>query len=341
METIAYEPVLDMQTTEKAIEDVKSIFAFELADKLDLRKVSAPLAVLAGTGINDNLNGVEQPVHFKVKSLGHAKAEIVQSLAKWKRVRLKELDIEDGKGIYTNMSALRPDEDLSPIHSIFVDQWDWEKRISPKERTVKYLKSTVEKIYDAIKTTECRIAEIYADIEPSLPEKITFIYSEELAKEFPNLTPKQREDKAAEMFGAVFIIGIGGELSDGKPHDLRAPDYDDWSTQNEEGYTGLNGDIIVWNPVFNKAFELSSMGIRVDSTALYKQLSLTKCLDRLNLFFHKQVITENIPFSIGGGIGQSRLCMFLLKKQHIGEVQAAIWPVEMRESTLRAGIQLL
>ena len=341
MKTTAYEPVLDIHTTETAVEDIKSIFSKELAVRLDLRRVSAPLALIAGTGINDDLNGIERPVHFKLKSFGDVKAEVVQSLAKWKRVRLKELGIEEGKGIYTNMSALRPDEDISPFHSIYVDQWDWEKRISSKERTVKYLKSTVEKIYDAVKTTEVKLSELYPELEPFLPEKITFIHSEELEQEFPSLTPKEREDKAAEMFGAVFVIGIGANLKERRPHDRRAPDYDDWSTISETGYKGLNGDIIVWNPVFGKAFELSSMGIRVDSTALYKQLGLLGCLDRLNLFFHRQVITESIPLSIGGGIGQSRLCMLLLKKQHIGEVQAGIWPQEMKEEMLKDGISLL
>ncbi len=341
MESLAYKPVIDTETTESAIEELKSFFAKELAEKLDLRKISAPIAVLSGTGINDNLNGVEEPVQFKIKSLGHKKAEVVQSLAKWKRVRLKELGIEEGKGILTNMNALRPDEELSSIHSIYVDQWDWEKRITGDDRNIKYLKTTVEKIYEALKAAERRAAELIPEIEAFLPEKITFIYSEELVREFPDLTPKQREDKAAEMFGAVFIIGIGGELSEGIPHDKRAPDYDDWTTINEAGYEGLNGDIIVWNPILNKAFELSSMGIRVDSTALYRQLGLTKCLDRLNLFYHRQVITESIPLSIGGGIGQSRLCMFLLRKTHIGEVQASIWPDEMRELMVKDGIQLL
>jgi len=341
MKTTVYEPVLGIHETEAAIEDVKQIFARQLAEKLELKKVSAPLAVLAGTGINDDLNGVEEPVKFKIKSFSHAAAEVVQSLAKWKRVRLKELDIEEGKGIFTNMSAIRPDEVPGPIHSIFVDQWDWEKRITQKDRTVRFLRSTVEKIYDALKSTEIEIGKIYPDLEPFLPEKIAFIHSEELAREFPALTTKGREDKAAELFGAVFIIGIGGVLSDGKAHDLRAPDYDDWSTGNEEGFYGLNGDIIVWNPVLKKSFELSSMGIRVDSTALYKQLSLTQKLDRLNLFFHKQVITESVPLSIGGGIGQSRLCMLLLRKLHIGEVQSSIWPKEMREEMLAEGVRLL
>ena len=341
MESLAYKPVIDPETTEMAIEELKSFFSRELAEKLDLRKISAPIAVLSGTGINDDLNGVEEPVHFRIKSLGRKKAEVVQSLAKWKRVRLKELGIEEGKGILTNMNALRPDEELSPIHSIYVDQWDWEKRIAGGDRNIKYLTATVEKIYEALKAAERRSTEIIPEVESFLPEKITFIYSEELVREFPDLTPKQREDKAAEMFGAVFIIGIGGELSEGIPHDKRAPDYDDWITINEAGYEGLNGDIIVWNPILNKAFELSSMGIRVDSTALYRQLSLTGCLDRLNLFYHRQVITESIPLSIGGGIGQSRLCMFLLRKTHIGEVQASIWPEEMRELMIKEGIQLL
>lgn len=341
MKTTIYEPVLDIEATERAIEDVKSIFARSLSENLELRKISAPLAVLSGTGINDDLNGIEAPVSFRIKSSSGTKAEVVQSLAKWKRVRLKELAVDEGKGILTSMSALRPDEDLSPIHSVYVDQWDWEKRIAPKDRTLKFLRSTVERIYEAVRMTELRIAEIYTEIEPFLPDKITFIHSEELLREFPSLSPKEREDKAAKLFGAVFIIGIGAELSDGKPHDKRAPDYDDWSTQNEEGFLGLNGDIIVWNPVLGRAFELSSMGIRVDSIALYKQLSLTESLERLNLFFHKQVITENVPLSIGGGIGQSRLCMLLLRKLHIGEVQSGIWPEELRDRLSFDGITLL
>ncbi len=341
MKTTIYEPVLDIETTERAIEDVKSLFARSLSENLELRKISAPLAVLSGTGINDDLNGVESPVSFKIKSSAGTRGEVVQSLAKWKRVRLKELAVEEGKGILTSMSALRPDEEISPIHSLYVDQWDWEKRIAPKDRTLKYLKITVEKIYESVRLTELEIARVYPGIEPFLPEKITFIHSEDLLREFPRLSAKEREDKAARLFGAVFIIGIGAQLSDGKPHDKRAPDYDDWSTGNEEGFTGLNGDIIVWNPQLGRAFELSSMGIRVDSIALYKQLSLTESLERLNLFFHKQVITENVPLSIGGGIGQSRLCMLLLRKQHIGEVQAGIWPEEIKRELLSKGISLL
>lgn len=341
MESLAYKPVIDSETTEMAIEELKSFFARELLEKLELRKISAPIAVLSGTGINDDLNGVEDPVHFRIKSLGNRKAEVVQSLAKWKRIRLKELGVEEGKGILTNMSAIRPDEELSPIHSIYVDQWDWEKRISGKDRSIKYLKATVEKIYEAIKSAEYRAEELFPEIEPFLPDEITFIHSEELLKEFPDLTARQREDKAAEIFGAVFIMGIGNQLSDGIPHDKRAPDYDDWTTMADGGFEGLNGDIIVWNPVLKKAFELSSMGIRVDSIALYKQLAISKCLDRLNLYYHRQVITENIPFSIGGGIGQSRLCMFLLRKTHIGEVQASIWPEEMRELMIKEGISLM
>jgi len=341
MKTQEYKTEIDICSAEEAIEEVKSLFARELSEKLGLKKVSAPLAVISGMGINDDLNGIEKPVDFKIRSFGHVKAEIVQSLAKWKRLRLKELGIEEGKGIYTDMKALRPDENISPEHSIMVDQWDWEKRIARKDRSIKYLKSTVEKIYEAVKSSELGICSLYPGIEPELPEKISFIHSEELLKEFPGLTPKQREDKAAQMFGAVFIIGIGGVLSDGKPHDLRAPDYDDWTTINEAGFEGLNGDIIVWNSVLKKAFELSSMGIRVDPGALYKQLNITNHMERLNLFFHKQIITEDIPFSIGGGIGQSRLVMFLLRKQHIGQVQSGIWPAEMRSLLKSNGVELL
>ena len=313
--------------TEESIHFIKESFRKRLAGNLNLVNVSAPIAVLDGTGINDDLNGIERPVSFPVKGLNDSKAVIVQSLAKWKRVRLKEFNFEAGRGLLTDMRALRPDEDLSPIHSIYVDQWDWEKHIMRGQRNLNYLKQTVELIYGAIKATERDLFEKHPEYEPILPEKIYFIHAEELLREDPTLTPKERENEIAKVFGAVFIIGIGATLSNGEPHDGRAPDYDDWSTVNEAGYYGLNGDIILWNPVLERAFEVSSMGIRVDIDAMNRQLEIKKCEDRKKLLFHSMLLSNQLPLSIGGGIGQSRLCMFLLRKRHIGEVQSGLWPV--------------
>ncbi|MCB2408901.1 aspartate--ammonia ligase [Hymenobacter lucidus] len=331
----------DLLKTEEAIGFVKDSFARELSRQLSLTKVSSPIAVLDGTGINDDLNGIERPVHFPVKALDERRAVVVHSLAKWKRLRLQELGIEAGKGLLTDMRALRPDEDYSPIHSIYVDQWDWEKHIAPEQRTIPFLKSTVEKIYTALKVVEQQIAEQYPEIEPVLPEAITFIYAEDLLKQYPELTPKQREHKAAKQYGAIFLIGIGGELSHGEAHDGRAPDYDDWSTQNEAGHYGLNGDIVLWNPVLETAFEVSSMGIRVDKAALTRQLELRGCPERKDLHFHSLLLADGLPQSIGGGIGQSRVCMFMLRKAHIGEVQVSIWPDAVRQELAAAGIELL
>ena len=322
--------VSDRLKTEEAISFIKEKFSRRLAKSLNLVKVSSPIAVLDGTGINDDLNGIEKPVSFSVKGMNGKRASVVQSLAKWKRLRLKEFNIEAGKGILTDMRALRPDEDLSPIHSIYVDQWDWEKHILPEQRDLKYLRATVENIYEAIKATERDVCELFPEFSPELPDKIYFIHSEELLKQFPGLSVKQRETEIAKIFGAVFIIGIGDRLSNGLPHDGRAPDYDDWSSVNGDGYKGLNGDIILWNPALNSAFEISSMGIRVNRESMLRQLEMKGCQERSNLLFHSMLLNNQLPLSIGGGIGQSRLCMFFLKKTHIGEVQSSIWPDEIQ-----------
>jgi aspartate--ammonia ligase len=327
--------VSDKLKTEESISFIKEKFSKRLAKNLNLTRISSPIAVLDGTGINDDLNGIEKPVSFKVKGLNGKSASVVQSLAKWKRLRLKEFNIETGKGILTDMRALRPDEDLSPIHSIYVDQWDWEKHIHPEQRSLKYLKTTVETIYEAIKETEKELCQILPELTPELPEKIYFIHSEELLQQFPGLSVKQRETEVARIFGAVFIIGIGASLSNGLPHDGRAPDYDDWSSLNEDGFHGLNGDIILWNPALGTAFEISSMGIRVNREAMLKQLAIRGCEERSKLLFHSLLLNNQLPMCIGGGIGQSRLCMFFLKKLHIGEVQSSIWPEDIlfRHST--------
>jgi aspartate--ammonia ligase len=323
----------DILRTEEAIFFIKENFGGRLARNLNLVNVSAPIAVLDGTGINDDLNGIEKPVSFSIKGITEQKAVIVQSLAKWKRVRLKEFNFEAGRGLLTDMRAVRPDEDLSPIHSLYVDQWDWEKRILPEQRNLKYLRKTVESIYEALKATERDLFELYPEFVPVLPDKLYFIHAEELLRKYPELTPKQRENEVAKIFGAVFIIGIGATLSNGEPHDGRAPDYDDWSTTNDDGYFGLNGDIILWNPVIKRAFEISSMGIRVNSMSMEKQLELKGCADRKRLLFHSMLLNNELPLSIGGGIGQSRVCMFFLKKNHIGEVQSSIWPSVVHEQS--------
>lgn len=327
--------------TEQAITFVKEIFSRKLTQALNLIPVSSPLVVLDGTGINDDLNGIERPVSFPIKSLNEQRAVVVHSLAKWKRVRLKELEIEKGEGILTDMRALRPDEDYTPIHSIYVDQWDWEKHIAPKDRTFNYLKQTVLKIYNALYETEREVELKYPNKKAILPANIHFISSEELLQKYPDFTPKERENAIAKEYGAVFIYGIGGELSNGFPHDGRAADYDDWSTINENQQTGLNGDILIWNPLINSAFELSSMGIRVDKKALLHQLQLRNSMDRAQLSFHNMLLNDELPECIGGGIGQSRVCMFMLKKVHIGEVQVSIWDDQQRERLADQEIFLL
>lgn len=331
----------EMLRKEEMIDFIKTSFEKKLTQELNIVKVSAPVVVPDGTGLNDDLNGVEKPVIFSVKSLNSRKAVVIQSLAKWKRVRLKYYNIEPGKGILTDMRALRPDEVLSPIHSIYVDQWDWEKCILPEQRSLHLLKSTVESIYGSIKNMEKELFDKYPWLEPQLPLHITFIHAEELLRRYPDLTPKERENEIAKTYGAVFIIGIGYKLSNGGPHDGRAPDYDDWSTLNEDGYHGLNGDIIFWNPAIKSAFEISSMGIRVNSESMKRQLKITGLEERKNLFFHKMLLADQLPLSIGGGIGQSRLCMFFLRKKHIGEVQSSIWPDEILKQHEDDEIKLL
>ena len=326
-----YCPLLASEDMEQAIKQIKEKFQDELSQTLNLRRVTAPLFVLSGTGINDNLNGTERPVSFEIPAVGGKRAEIVHSLAKWKRMKLGAYGIEPGKGLYTDMNAIRADEELDNIHSLYVDQWDWERTITAKDRTLDFLKSIVTKIYQSLLVTEKMVCDKYPQIKPSLSKEITFVHTEDLQAKYPDLSSKERETAAVKEYGSVFIIGIGGELADGKIHDGRSPDYDDWSTPTEENYKGLNGDILIWNPILESAYEISSMGIRVDKTALQTQLKIRGCEDRLSLLFHKSLMEDTIPLSIGGGIGQSRLCMFLLRCAHIGEVQSSIWPDEMIE----------
>jgi len=336
-----YTSVLDLKQTEKAIKLVKDTFQDNLAGELRLRRVTAPLFVLKGTGINDDLNGVERKVTFPIKDLDEREAEVVNSLAKWKRMALADYGIDQGYGIYTDMNAIRPDEELDNIHSLYVDQWDWERVISEKERNVEFLKYIVRKIYEVLKRTEFNIFEHYPNLVPSLPEEIRFVHAEELQAEFPNLSPRRREMEIAKRHQAIFVIGIGGDLADGKPHDGRAPDYDDWTTPTVNGYKGLNGDIILWNPILESAFEISSMGIRVDKDVLVKQLKHSNKTDRMELMFHQRLLNNELPLSIGGGIGQSRLCMYFLRKAHIGEIQSGIWPKRMMEDCRENGIILV
>ncbi|MCQ2203651.1 MAG: aspartate--ammonia ligase [Bacteroidales bacterium] len=336
-----YKPALDLRQTELGIQFIKDFFQHNLAAELRLRRVTAPLFVMKGTGLNDDLNGVERPVTFPIKDLADQKAEVVHSLAKWKRMILADYSIEEGYGIYTDMNAIRSDEELDNIHSLYVDQWDWEMTISKEQRSIDFLKQVVRRIYGAIKRTEYVVFERYPQLVPQLPDDIHFVHAEELLRLYPNLTPKEREDKAAKAYGAVFIMGIGGELSNGEPHDGRAPDYDDWSTENSDGFKGLNGDILIWNPVLERSFEISSMGIRVDKDSLERQLKIKGQEQRKELYFHKRLLEGSLPLSIGGGIGQSRLCMFYLRKAHIGEIQASIWPDDMRKTCSENNIPLI
>ena len=336
-----YERLLDMRQTEQGIKLIKEFFQQNISTELRLRRVTAPLFVLQGLGINDDLNGVERAVTFPIKDLGDARAEVVHSLAKWKRLSLAEYQIEPGYGIYTDMNAIRADEELDNLHSLYVDQWDWEAVITKEQRTVSFLKNVVERIYAAIRRTEYLTCETYPQIKPFLPEKITFIHSEELLQLYPGMTPKEREDAICKKYGAVFIIGIGGKLSNGEKHDGRAPDYDDWTTEGEGGQKGLNGDILIWYPILERSFELSSMGIRVDKESLLRQLKLEHQEEREQLYFHQKLLNGELPLSIGGGIGQSRLCMVMLHKAHIGEIQASIWPDDMRKECKELGMPLI
>ena len=321
-----------VEDTEKAIKAVKDMFQANLSAQLALLRVTAPMIVLSGTGLNDDLNGVERPVSFPIKDMEDRHAEVVHSLAKWKRFKLAEMGLTPGRGIYTDMNALRPDEELDNIHSIYVDQWDWERVIRKEDRTLDFLKKIVRRIYEAIKVTENKIYVEFPQIVPVLPEDIHFLTAEELLQLYPDKTPKEREDLITKEFGAVFIIGIGGKLSDGTMHDGRAADYDDWT---------LNGDLLLWNPVLGHAFEISSMGIRVDEDALRRQLKERGQEYKESLMFHRMLLEGKLPYTIGGGIGQSRLCMFLLRKAHIGEIQASIWPPEMVAGCRAHGIDIV
>ena len=341
MKPIDYESVLDMRQTEQGIKLIKEFFQQNLSTELRLRRVTAPLFVLQGLGINDDLNGVERPVTFPIKDLGDAKAEVVHSLAKWKRLTLAEYHVEPGYGVYTDMNAIRADEELDNLHSLYVDQWDWEAVITRDQRNLDFLKNIVRRIYAAILRTEFLVCERYCKLNPFLPQEIHFIHSEDLLAMYPDKSVKEREDLIAKKYGAVFIIGIGGKLANGEPHDGRAPDYDDWTTECGDGKKGLNGDILIWYPVLGRAVELSSMGIRVDQESLIRQLEITGKQDRAQLYFHQKLLNGELPLSVGGGIGQSRLCMVLLQKAHLGEIQASIWPDEMRKECHELGMTLI
>lgn len=327
-----YKPILDQAETQRAIKKIKDYFQAELAYGLQLRRVTAPLFVEPASGLNDNLNGYERRVDFTIKDMGERDVEIVQSLAKWKRMALNKYKVEPGHGIYTDMNAIRRDEELDNLHSIYVDQWDWEKVITEEDRNEYYLENTVITIYNAIKNACDYVNRLYRDIKTIIPNEIEFIDSQDLEDRYPDKSPKEREELAAREYGAIFIKRIGGNLKSGKPHDGRAPDYDDWE---------LNGDIILWNDVLEVPIELSSMGIRVNSDVMKKQLELSDKMDRANLPFHKDVIENRLPLTIGGGIGQSRLCMFFLRKAHIGEVQVSVWPEEMERICEKHNIFLL
>lgn len=321
---------ISFRDQQQRINFVKQFFSEQLAANLSLIEIQAPILSLVGDGIQDNLSGKENAVQVKVKAIPNSQFEVVHSLAKWKRKILSDHHFQVGEGLYTNMKALRPDEDqLSPIHSVYVDQWDWEKVIRPEDRTLTYLKQTVEKIYLAVKTTEKAVSERY-HLSRFLPESITFMESEQLLKRYPNLSPKERENAITKELGAVFLIGIGGKLSNNERHDIRAPDYDDWSSDNEMGSKGLNGDILVWNPILGSAFEISSMGIRVNPEALKRQLNITNDQSRLEYSWHKALINGELLQTIGGGIGQSRLVMLLLQQKHIGQVQASVWSDDVK-----------
>ena len=336
-----YQSLLSLQQTEQGIKLIKEFFQENLSAELRLRRVTAPLFVLKGTGINDDLNGVERAVSFPIKDMGDVKAEVVHSFAKWKRLALAKYHIEPDYCLYTDMNAIRADEELDNLHSLYVDQWDWEAVITRKDRTIAFLEDIVRRIYAAILRTEYLTCEHYPEIKPFLPREIHFIHAQDLLDMYPDMTPKEREDAICEKYGAVFVEGIGGELSNGEKHDGRAPDYDDWSTVAENGKAGLNGDILIWYPVLGRSFELSSMGIRVDKESLLRQLKIEGKEDREKLYFHQQLLSDKLPLSIGGGIGQSRLCMVMLHKAHIGEIQASIWPDEMRKECDEAGMPLI
>ena len=336
-----YHADLNLHDTQIAIKTVKDFFQQTLSQKLNLLRVSAPTFVAPESGLNDNLNGVERPVSFDIKAIEGSNAEIVHSLAKWKRYALKKYGFSHGEGLYTDMVAIRRDEDLDNIHSVYVDQWDWERVITAEDRNADFLKEIVNRIYAAMIRTEYMVYEMYPQIKPCLPQKLHFIHSEELRQLYPDMEPKCREHAICKKYGAVFIIGIGCKLSDGKKHDGRAPDYDDYTSKGLNDLPGLNGDLLLWDDVLQRSIELSSMGIRVDKEALLRQVKQENQEQRLELYFHKRLLNDTLPLSIGGGIGQSRLCMFYLRKAHIGEIQASIWPEEMRRECTALNIHLI
>lgn len=327
-----YDPLIDLMESQRAIKKIKDYFQQELAYGLNLRRVSAPLFVDPNTGLNDNLNGVERRVTFTLKDIDELEVEVVQSLAKWKRMALGKYGVEPGHGIYTDMNAIRRDEELDNLHSVYVDQWDWEKVITKEQRCEEYLKETVTTIYNSIKNLGDYVNRLYRNIHTQLPNQIFFVTTQELEDMYPELTPKEREDAVTREHRAVFIMKIGGRLNSREKHDGRSPDYDDWE---------LNGDIILWNDILDRAFEISSMGIRVDAEAMKRQLEAEGCMDRAELDFHKAILEDRLPYTIGGGIGQSRLCMLFLRKAHIGEVQVSVWPEDMVKTCREYNICLL
>lgn len=335
-----YKSILDEKETQRAIVMIKDTFQLVLSTNLNLTRVTAPLFLQAGLGLNDDLNGTEHPVKFSATSLDNATLEIVHSLAKWKRVKVTQMQLKPGFGIYADMNAIRADEVLDAVHSLYVDQWDWCMVMDEKDRTIMTLKDNVRKLYQCLKQTEFYIYDRY-NIEPILPENITFIYTDDLYRQYPDKSPKERENLICKQYGAVFLIGIGAKLPDGSIHDGRAPDYDDWISETGDGHHGLNGDLLVWNPVLECALELSSMGIRCNPQSLLAQLKERGCVERVNLQFHKDLLAGKLAMTMGGGIGQSRLCMYFLRKAHIGEIQVSLWKPSTRKECEEHNIFLL
>ena len=337
-----YKPLLGLRETERAIKFVKDFFEEHLASALNLQRVSAPLFLRKGSGINDDLNGVEAKATFRIKDDEYAEAECLFSLAKWKRMVLADYGFQSGEGLYTDMNAIRPDEEcLDNLHSVYVDQWDWERVITERQRNVDFLKDIVRTIYAVLRDTEAAVQARYPQIVPILPKEIAFVHAEELLERWPDIGPRERENRITAECGPVFVIGIGGSLADGTLHDGRAPDYDDWVTPTSHGRKGLNGDILLRYPLLDRAFEISSMGIRVSPGTLAQQLEIRGVAQRREFPWHKRLLAGELPLSIGGGIGQSRLCMFFLRKLHVGEVHASVWPASMMERCKAAGVPLL
>lgn len=336
-----YTPILSVKETEHAIVMIKDFFQLALSTELNLTRVTAPLFVKQGTGLNDDLNGIERAVSFPVKDMNDTVLEIVHSLAKWKRVKVTDLKLTPGFGIYTDMNAIRADEELDNLHSLYVDQWDWEMVVAEQDRTLPILKDAVKKIYRCIKRTEFYLFDRFPALSPVLPEEVTFVFADDLQRKYPELSPKERENIVTEKYGAVFLIGIGGKLPDGSIHDGRAPDYDDWISETGDGHRGLNGDLLLWNPLLKTSFEISSMGIRVSPESLKAQLIERDCTEREKLLFHSRLLNGELAYTMGGGIGQSRLCMYLLRKAHIGETQVSTWPQDTVDQCKKAGINLL